>query len=255
MTHISDVTAAMERLAPVRLAQPNDNVGLLVGQPEWRGNTILVALDVDAQTVAQAIAVKADMIVAHHPVIFSPLNRINDPLLLQLMQNSIGVYAAHTNLDTTKGGVNDVLAQRLGLRRIKPLPLEADSPLSARVGVVESAPFSAFLQGVKDALSAPGLRYVGDLQATVRTVGVLGGSGGDYMAQVHQAGCDVYVTADVKYHQAQQAVQLGLSVVDGGHFETEFPVCQRVVDYLKEEFPQGKILLSQRDKSDIQYFV
>ncbi|MBW6513490.1 MAG: Nif3-like dinuclear metal center hexameric protein [Candidatus Syntrophosphaera sp.] len=121
---ISELMAYIEEFAPLTLALDWDNVGLLVGDPKRPVNKVLISLDVTPNAVSKALQIGADLILSHHPLIFRPLNRITDPLLLQLIENKISVISLHTNLDVAPGGVNNALAEALGLQIIDHLTAE-----------------------------------------------------------------------------------------------------------------------------------
>lgn len=257
MLKVKDIIQAMERFAPPSLAESWDNVGLMVGDLDQRVTTVFVCLDVTSDNVTQAINCGADLILSHHPLIFSPLHRVVEQdvtgsILRNLIRNDISVYSAHTNLDHAPGGMNDILAQRLGLTQVRPfLPEDCvdglGQPISAlgRVGVLESpmemSDFSLFVQ---DTLGCTALRSVGSPEEIIKTVALCSGSGGDGIYAAYHAGADVYVTADVKHHEAQLAFELGMNLIDAGHFETENILCSFLTEYLENTFDQLNVIAS-----------
>ena len=250
MIRVADVVEAMNRFAPVELAEDWDNVGLLVGNSSRDVSKIIVMLDLDENGLKEAIEVGADMIVTHHPFIMSKLSNITDPVILGLIENKISVCSMHTNLDCADGGVNQVLAETLGLENIEPVMF---GDFIARGGVVAKTSLGIFMTQVKRALSIDNLRYVGDREAFIERVCVVGGSGGDFIEEARAKGFDAIVTADVKYHQAQMAQKCGICVIDAGHFETENPVIYKVARYLREVFADVEVITSLRTKSYIKY--
>lgn len=245
------VMDALERIAPKRLAEDWDNPGLLVGAPDQDVRRILVCLDVSDSVVEYAIQSGADMIVAHHPLIFKGLKKIRTDLplgrrLQQLLKNDIAVAAAHTNLDIAVGGVNDVLATAIGLSKLSTFVIASQSP----DGTVESmgrmgrlpAPMTVrdFAQQVREALPTEHVRLVDAGARPVRKVALCSGSGAEFIHKAAFMGADVYVTGDVKYHEAQQAVELGMHVIDAGHFGTEFPVVAVLRERLSQELAEAK---------------
>lgn len=236
---VQTATDAVNRLAPKNLAEDWDNPGLLVGNPTAAVKKIFVCLDATDTTIAQAIDLGAELIVAHHPLIFHPIKNIRTDLPLgkkisRLIKNDVALFAAHTNLDSATGGVNDVLAKRLGLRDVKNFGDEENS--LGRIGTLE-IPMTAenFARHVKQALRAENVRLIcaGDFQ--IRKVGICGGAGADFIAKGKFFGAQAFVTGDVKYHEAQAAVEGGIHVVDAGHFATEFPIVAEFADYLRGE--------------------
>ena len=253
MVCVRDVMAKIEELAPTSLACDWDNVGLLVGNGDKQVKRIMVMLDADVHTIDEAIANNVDLIITHHPILLKPINRITDKKLIKLIENGISIYTAHTNLDSTNGGVNDVLAQKLGLDNIGKFPLIEDTELLGRIGNVAECTLEEFIKTVKTALNCEFVRYIGDKSTIIRKVSVCGGGGADFIPLAKTSGCDVYVTGDVKYHQAQVASEIGLCVIDAGHFETENIICSVLADYLKYMFKEVEVLTSNRKESYLKY--
>lgn len=250
MTKVSDVVKAMKSLAPVELAEEWDNVGLLIGNRDREVHKILVMLDFDQQGLKEALETGADMIVTHHPAIMPKISTITDPLYLELIENKISLCSMHTNLDSADEGVNQVLAETLGLSDIEPVDFDG---LFGRIGYINECTLGEFIQTVKLALDIEHVRYVGSKHTIIKKVAVVGGAGADFIPNVKLAECDVYVTADVKYHQAQQAAKIGLNIIDAGHFETENPVIYKVARYLRSVFDDVEAITSLRNKSYIKY--
>lgn len=257
MIRVKEVIEAMEALAPPQLAEPWDNVGLMVGDVEQRVTTVFVCLDVTSDNVQRAIGCGADLIVSHHPLLFAPAKRIVEQdvqgsILRDLIRNDISVYSAHTNLDHADGGMNDALAQRLSLTQVRRFRDEecvdgAGQPLDniGRVGILETPmEMGDFADLVRTALNCQTLRTLGGPEEVIRTVALCSGGGGDGIYAAYHAGADVYVTGDVKHHQAQLAFELGMNLIDAGHFETENILCAFVTEYLEAQFPELNIIPS-----------
>jgi len=175
-----------------------------------------------------------------------------------LLKNGISAINAHTNLDMAPGGVNDVLAQALGLEDITvPYPLGLDANGRAygllRTGTVASQPLDDFLSQVKEGLGCPGLRYA-DGGKPVHRVAVGGGACGSEWLQAVQAGCDTFVTADVKYNQFWDAQQAGLTLIDAGHFYTENPVVAVLAQKLQAAFPEIPVSISKTHRDCMKFF-
>lgn len=256
MATVRAVYEYLNGLAPFHLQMSFDNAGFLVGYHEQLVTRILVSLDITEEVAFEAAELGAELIVSHHPVIFHPAKSITDATptgrkLLALIENHISAICAHTNLDAVAGGVNDALAQRLGLTCVEQLHSDGIDPAGVpygigRVGVIAAeqtvTDFSAF---VKAALHSHGVRYV-DGGKAVRRVAVGGGSCCDRMEDARLLGCDTFVTADAKYDDFLEAKALGLNLIDAGHFPTEQVVCPVLVDWLKKEFSEVEVCLSQR---------
>lgn len=234
------VIEAMEQLAPKRLAEDWDNPGLLVGSPAQEVHKIMVCLDVSEEVLDKAVAAGADMIISHHPLIFSGIKNVRTDLPLGhllggLIQNGIAVYAAHTNLDIAQGGVNDVLCDRIGLTKLEAFVETEEGQSMGRIGFLsEPMTIEDFSQQVVQGLNAESVRFVSGGSRMVKKVAVCSGSGAEYISKAYYMGADAYVTGDVKYHEAQRAAQLGIHVIDAGHFATEFPVVEILANRLNE---------------------
>jgi len=261
--NVRDVVQAIHGFAPASMKYEWDNEGLLCGSFSQPVHRILVALDPFYHVCEEAAEVGADLLVTHHPLIFRAPKSItnDDPVgkcVLFLASHGISAVNAHTNLDCCPGGVNDVLAQRLGLSNIEVVePMgtdDAGAPYGLlRAGTVEAQSLTAFLQTVKDRLGTPVLRFA-DGGRPVQKVAVGGGSCGDEFPAALAAGCDTLVTADVKYNQFWDAKDLGLNIVDAGHFYTENPVCGMLAQRLQAAFPEAEILLSKSHRDCMQFF-
>ena len=234
-------------LAPEAYKQSWDNVGLLLGRSGAQVRRVLTALDLTAAVAEEAVRLDCQLIVTHHPAIFKGDKHVTDTDRLTLpelicLENRIAVISMHTNLDCAPGGVNDVLAGLLGLHNIYALPDDPE-PALIRVGTVEPCALPEFAAFVKKTLLCAGLRYA-DGGRPVRKVAVGGCSCIEFVDPILAAGCDTFVTGDVKYHQFLNAAARGLNVVDAGHFGTENPVVGVIRAKLAQRFPELEILLS-----------
>ncbi len=252
MALVCDVVKYLNSLFPEETAEGFDNVGLLIGSDKNEVKKIMVMLDADDETVKEAINAGVQMIVTHHPFIFSAIKRINDPLILSLIENKIALYSAHTNLDSGISGVNDTLGKIFELSDAKRVVMP-DCTLTGVIGNTHCSTLGELIIHIKNKLSVDNVRYTGSLDAPVSKIGVIGGSAAEFMEEMKRLGCDTFVTADVKYHQAQQAQHIGINIIDAGHFETENPICAVVSGLLKNNFSDIEILLSERKNSYIKY--
>ena len=234
-------------------------MGHLLGDPDQAVERVLVALDITEGVADEAIASGCQLVVAHHPVMncrWTPVQNIRDDtfqghLFLKLLRNNVSAICMHTNLDIAWGGVNDALAQRLEL--VDPGPL-CENGLG-RVGEYpESVALADYVRFVCQALGCNGLRYA-DAGKPVRRVAVGGGACGEFEEDAIRAGCDTFVTADLSYHQFLDAAGKGINLIDAGHFPTEDPVCEKVITYLTDRFPELAVSKSASHKEVIQYYV
>ncbi len=264
MTTVADILAYIETIAPPYMKESWDNVGLLCGRREKEVRKILVALDPFRNVIDEAIAEKADLIVTHHALIFrNPPMAVNEDSetgrsLLTLIEHGIAAINAHTNLDLAPGGINDVLAATLGLSEVSVITPEGTDAQGKpygllRMGSVPEQPLAPFLASVKENLHCEGLRYV-DGGRPVRTVAVGGGSCADGMHEALAAGCDTFVTSDIKYNQFRTAFELGLNLIDAGHFHTENPTMPVLAAKLQRAFPEVEVKLSEKHSECMKFF-
>ena len=259
MPTVREIEQALFELAPGEAAMEWDNVGHLLGDPDQAVERVLVALDITEGVADEAIASGCQLVVAHHPVMncrWTPVQNIRDDtfqghLFLKLLRNNVSAICMHTNLDIAWGGVNDALAQRLEL--VDPGPL-CENGLG-RVGEYpESVALADYVRFVCQALGCNGLRYA-DAGKPVRRVAVGGGACGEFEDDAIRAGCYTFVTADLSYHQFLDAAGKGINLIDAGHFPTEDPVCEKVITYLTDRFPELAVSKSASHKEVIQYYV
>ncbi len=254
MITVKDVLSYLETIAPPALKMEWDNIGLLCGKAEQPVSKLLIALDPFPSVCEEAYDVGADLIVTHHPLIFGEVQSVTDEsstgrAILFLASHNISAINAHTNLDCAPGGVNDVLAEKLGLSDIQVI-----EPGLLRHGSVQAQSLEAFLANVKEKLSCPGLRYVSGGKPVCK-VAVGGGSCASELYSVTSAGCDTFVTADVKYNQFFEAKELGINLIDAGHFYTENPICQVLSDKLQAKFPEIKVVISKNHTDCVNFFL
>lgn len=257
MASVHDIEQALYELAPRELAAEWDNVGLLAGRRDRAVHKVLVSLDVTAAVVEEARQWGAELIAAHHPVIFHPVKRVTDQdpageILLRLAEHGIAAVCMHTNLDAAQGGVNDALAAALQLEEAAPLEGGGGIARTGRLPRPVSVP--DFLFAVQEALGAGGLRCT-DGAKPISRVAVGGGACGEFLWAAAAAGCDAFVTADVKYNQFLDAAALGLTLVDAGHFPTEDVVCPVLARHLSERFPELAVRKSASHREVIQYYM
>lgn len=229
-----DVRRALEQLAPPTLAESWDNVGWQVGNDDFIVHRVLVTIDVDENVVAEALERGANLIIAHHPLFFRPLKQINPAtfqgsLIKTLLRHDLYVYTAHTNLDAVPEGVNGALAEALGLTIRQPLiPIRGATEGCGWGAVceVESQPTSWFAEQVAERLGTPHPRITPGIGAPAShsRIAIMGGSGGGFSADVERAGCTLYITGEIKYHDAQDAARLGITVIEADHYYSERPV-------------------------------
>lgn len=218
---VAQMLALVNQIAPFELAEEWDNVGLLAGDPDSRVDTVLCALDMSPDVLDEAIRRGAQLIVTHHPILFRGRKNLAETdaegrLLCALVRSQIAMIAAHTNFDNAVPGVNDALAEALGLSEVQALES------GMRVGVPAQATLAEFAGHAEAVLGGPVRRY-GDPERPIRRVAVLGGAGEDYAKLAMETGADAYLTGEMAYHKALDAVDNGLCILEAGHAATEHP--------------------------------
>ncbi len=256
MATVADILEFLETLAPRSLKMDWDNVGLNCGSKTAPVRKILVALDPFEHVCQEAVDIQADLLVTHHPLIFQPWPMVTDDAaisrgLMNLVKHDISHICAHTNLDCAPGGVNDVLAAALGLENVEPLGAYGGM---MRCGYVPEQPLEDFLGFVKERLHCEGLRYC-DGGKQVHKVAVGGGSCSDGLHDTILAGCDTFVTADVKYNGFWDAKEQGLSLIDAGHFCTENPVVFMLAEKIAAAFPEIEVKISETHQDCMKYWL
>ncbi|WLV79345.1 Nif3-like dinuclear metal center hexameric protein [Lacticaseibacillus parahuelsenbergensis] len=224
MTSGKQIINRFEDYAPLSLAWERDPSGLQLGNPERTVKTVLVTLDVRPEVVEEAEAVHADMIFSHHPAMFRPVHNLDlrvpqNAMYAQILKDDLLVYSAHTNLDRVQEGMNDWLAEALGLSQVVPFINEGEGANMGRIGLLpEPVRLEAFVEQVKAAYNVKGLRVIArDLDRQVQRVAILGGDGGDAFNDAKEAGADVFITGDVYYHTGHDMLAADLPVIDPGH--------------------------------------
>lgn len=233
---VKELYLKLDTSIPRSLSCEWDNDGLMCcpdGQKEV--HRALVTLDVTAHAVQKAIDGNYDVIVSHHPFIFKGLKSVNDENFIsdkaiKLIQNGISVFSFHTRLDALHGGVNDRLSELLGLKNT-----EAFGECGiGRIGELDGEMSGEQLASlVKDRLCADGV-LLADSGRTCKRVAVLGGEGGDDLHEAIKLGADAYVSGRLGYHSMTDAPDMGITLVEAGHFFTEYPICERISQMIKE---------------------
>ena len=257
MATVADILQFIETLAPRSMKMDWDNVGLLCGSKSAQVTKVLVALDPFEDVCREAAETGAQLIVTHHPLIFQAPKSITDETslgrcIMQLCRNGISAINAHTNLDQAPGGVNDILAAKLGLEHVEIINPREGVGLMRRGDVAEQS-LKNFLALVKERLGCDGLRYVSGGKP-VHKVAVGGGSCASGILEVKAAGCDTFVTADIKYNQFWDAQDLGINLIDAGHFHTENPVVAVLADKIAAAFPEIQVEISKTHTDCMKYY-
>lgn len=250
-----EITKYFETKYPLDLAYEWDNCGLQVGTLNNKVEKVLITLDVTKKVVKEAIKNNVDLIISHHPLMFKPMKSVifDSPrgwIIKNLIQNNIAVYSAHTNFDQAEGGMNDILANVLDIHEPKLLDLVDNI---GRYGEIDKIEFSDFIKKVKAVFNLKTLKVIGNTKKDISTVGISGGSGSHHMYAAKKRNCDVYVTGDITYHTALDAIQLGITLIDVGH-HIEVIFVREVAKDLGGRFPTIKFIESKVDTNPYQEY-
>ena len=266
MPTVNEIYEYLSIIAPIGLKMEDDNVGFLVGCAGADASKILVSLDITNDVITEALDMGAGLIVSHHPLFFS-LKSVTDAdvagkKVARLLAGGVSAICMHTNLDAARGGVNDALAAAAGIADDEEAGflaehgrLETGEAFSyGRVGYLKN-PLGMidYLEKLKKALDADGLRYY-DAGREVNKVAVVGGSGGDEFKHAVKQGCDTFVTADIKYHLFLEAKESGVNLIDGGHFCTENLVTDVLAGKLQAAFPGAEVRISEKHGQTVKFF-
>ncbi|MDR3567872.1 MAG: Nif3-like dinuclear metal center hexameric protein [Syntrophobacteraceae bacterium] len=245
MVRVKDILGWIDSWAPFRFAESWDNCGLQVGNPQSSLTRVLVALDPSTPVLIEARDLGCECLVTHHPLLLHPLRAIRTDswpgsIVGRAVLSGISIIAAHTNLDVARNGTNAQLVELLGLNVTGPLEAEPSMCEDSRywgMGLVGLMPEETTPRSLAEALNAAlgvaSVRIAGDLEKKVRSVAVCAGSGGSLLEKAVASGADLFVTGDLKYHDARLAEESGIAVVDIGHFASEKPVLGPLSDFLR----------------------
>jgi dinuclear metal center YbgI/SA1388 family protein len=262
MVPLHEICAFLERFAPSDLAEDWDNVGLLVGDRSAGVQRVMTCLTITPASAGEAIAERTELIVAHHPLPFRPLKRLTRDttpgrLLLDLIGGGVAVYSPHTAFDSAAGGINQRLAEGLGLQDITPLEEIAaagEGVGAGRQGVFDPAVSLAVAAAqLKAFLGIQQLQAVGDTQRTVRRVAVACGAAGEFLDRAQQLGCDLFITGETTFHTCLEAEASDVALLLTGHFASERFAVEQLAGLLAEEFPQLHVWSSRRERTPLAW--
>lgn len=223
---IKDIFKRFDEIIPIENSEDWDNSGEQIKFSSEVVNRVLTTLEVTNEVIDEAISRKCNLILSHHPLIFSNINTISDEhpkqkMIMKLISSKISVYSAHTNYDISEGGTSDYLTKQFDLNEVGVIP---DTDGFAMQGMLKAEmKLEKFIKLACEVTNTPinEVRFTGHREKNISKVGLCAGSGSEFLSNAFNAGCDVFVTGDVKYHTAQDSLELGIPVVDMGHFHTE----------------------------------
>jgi dinuclear metal center YbgI/SA1388 family protein len=231
---VENIIDIMEGYAPEILKEDYDNVGLMVGDKEKVVTKILISLDCTLDVISEAINSGCNFILTHHPLLFvKPRSITTDSLvgkkIIKLITSGINVYASHTNLDSTQGGLNDIATEILGFNKYKIIETSkscGDSECLSGIGRIvsldEPIKLGDLCEKVKKMYETKFIRYIGEHSDLIKTIAIINGSGEDYFDRCVKLGADCIITGDTKYHRACDLKEQNIALIDAGHFATEW---------------------------------
>lgn len=262
MIKVSDIYNFIDELAPFEYAKAgDDNVGLLVGDMDSQVNSVLLALDITNAVVAEAAKEGAQLVISHHPVIFDPLYSLQATSpVYGLVKEGVAAICAHTNLDMAKGGISDIMAEMLMVT-----PCEVIEAVSQRAGekigfgkVCKLSTPHTPSQLAKRAQAVFGntvVRYTEGVNKQITRIGLCSGAGGSIAGLAVSLGCDAYITGDVKHDQFIDALNLGITLIDAGHYHTEVIFAEYIKRMLNKKFPQLEVKIAESCVDPVKYIV
>ena len=260
---VKEIVAFLENIAPLSLQEPYDNCGLLTGSPNNDCTGVLCTLDATEAVILEAVAKGCNVVVAHHPIIFSGLKKLSgttyvEKALLAAIKHDIAMYAIHTNLDNVIGGVNGKIAQKIGLSQLEILDPKPGAGKGIGAGMIGhlSAPVTEadFLQNLAHIFKISTIKHSPFLGKKLQKIAICGGSGAFLTQKALEMGVDAFVTSDLKYHDYFDAND-ALLLVDIGHFESEQYTVELLVELLQPKFPTFAVLKSDTKTNPVGYFM
>jgi len=242
MMRIEEIIDVIESIASLETAAEWDNCGVQVYTGKSEIKKVMTALEITRDVINEAKEKNVGMIITHHPLIFDPVrkidfNSITGEYLIELIRAGISVYSAHTNFDEAAGGNNDYLAALLKLEKTE----KPDGNMLCRIGELhEEMTFREACEFVAESFNTDFIKPVGDKEARIKKVGVCAGSGSGMAEVAAAAGCDLFITGDIKYHDALYASEVGMCLIDAGHYGTEKFFAENLAAKLTEAV-SGKI--------------
>lgn len=246
-TTIQDVVAYFNSIAPFNLQESYDNSGLIVGSPQTIVNGVMVSLDATEEVILEAARKKCNLVISHHPIVFAGLKSLTgahyvERAIIAAIKNNVALLAIHTNLDNVlENGVNNMIADKLGLQEISPIVPKESEEIKAPVGsgcigkLQQPMPVMDFLLFLKKSMQASIVKYTDLVNEDISTVAVCGGSGSFLLEAAKRSGADIFITSDYKYHEFFEA-NGEILIADIGHYESEQFTIPLIHNLLTQKF-------------------
>jgi len=262
MTRVIDIAKEIEGFAPKFLKEDYDNVGLMVGDESKEIKKVLLALDCTKEVIKEAIGAKCDLIITHHPLLFKrPKNIIKGDLIgdkvIDLVKEDIALYSCHTNLDSAKNGINETIVNMLGFNSSQIIePNEfgncKDVGIGRLIKLEKEILLCDIIDLVKENLNIKNMRIVRGSKK-VKTLAIINGSGQDLFYKAKSLGADCIITGDTTYHFASDFKEMKISIIDAGHFSTEYLAFLKTLEFLKETFKDVEFIASEKCKDPYDF--
>ena len=255
---VKDITNVIEAFAPLSIQESWDNSGLCIGSPESEVTSVLLGLDCTPELVDEAIACGADMIITHHPLIFSGLKKISpDDMIgetvMKAIAAGISIYAAHTNSDKVLAGVSGAMAARLGLVNVTILDEDGDGTGLGVVGdLPEPMSSEEAIAFVKERFALKAMRTSRPIDGQISRIAMCGGSGGSLIGTAVRSGAQLYISGDISYHNF--FTRKGFMIMDIGHYESEKEIVEILFSLIKKNFPTFAVRITQNINSNPIYY-
>ncbi len=253
MVCVKDIVSEIEKRAPKFLMESYDNVGLDIGSMDKEVKKVLLTLDVTKKVINEAVMKNIDLIVSHHPMFFRKARNINmDSLqgqkVIELIKNNICSYSSHTNLDSAYNGVNDNFVKVLDFDSKKTYIMETNKLENTGIGRIielnDEITFNEAIDKVKKNMNINHMRVINSGKK-IKKIALINGSGQDFFSKALHEGCDLIITGDTTYHFVLDFKELGVSIIDAGHFNTEWKAFLKTMEFLKDEFKDTQFIDSE----------
>lgn len=262
---VKDYAKFIESKAPIIYKEKYDNVGLMIGNEKDKIKGILYSMDTTLEVIKEAKEKGANLIVSHHPLLFKkPSSITNESIqgqkIINLIKSGISVYAAHTNLDSVKDGMNDTIVEMFGFKDFDILDqceFDYDSGIGRIVSLGRGMTLKDFIEKTSNVLETKNIRYTGNLDKKIRRIAIINGSGESYFDLAIKEGADCILTGDTTYHGVQELEEMGIAVVDPGHFNSEKLVYYKIMKEYSKEFLENRdipVYFSEKEKDPFKFF-
>ncbi|MEP7196884.1 MAG: Nif3-like dinuclear metal center hexameric protein [Saprospiraceae bacterium] len=262
-TKIQEVCAFLEQIAPLNLQESYDNAGLITGHPDWDIKSVLISLDATEAVIDEAISIGANLVISHHPIVFRGLKTFNgnhyvDRAIIKVIKNDIALYAIHTNLDNVlNNGVNQKIAEKIGLINchiLSPKSLESELIGAGLFGSLQNElSLEDLLKQLKIKMNTGSIKHTVTLGNKIQTVALCGGSGSFLIPQAIAKKADVFITADLKYHEFFEANDK-IVLIDIGHYESEQFTIDLLFGLISGKFPNFASHCTKMNTNPVQYY-